>query len=160
MIHEAIYSARPDVGAVVHLHAPSMLAVSCLEDGLVLLEQNGAHFDGRVAYHDWEGLSDDRAEQARLGASLGPTAHTLLLRNHGALCTGTTVGQAFVRAWMLEKVCAVQLAVLASGARARRPADAVFAHAARQIDAAFPSGRDEWPALLRYWARHTTAARL
>ena len=30
VIHSAIYSSRPDVQAIVHLHTPSVTTVSCL----------------------------------------------------------------------------------------------------------------------------------
>ena len=46
VIHGALYSSRPDVHAIVHVHSPGVLAVSCLEDGLMLLDQNAAHFVG------------------------------------------------------------------------------------------------------------------
>ena len=34
IIHDAVYDARPDVKAVVHLHTPAAVAVSCLEQGV------------------------------------------------------------------------------------------------------------------------------
>lgn len=95
VIHEGIYRARPDVQAVVHLHTPSVTTVSCLAGGLQLFDQDGAQFasEGAVAYHDWEGLSDDIDEQSRIAAAFGPTAHTLIMRNHGACTVGDSVGQ-------------------------------------------------------------------
>lgn len=32
IIHAAVYDTRPDVGAIVHTHAPNLTAVACLQD--------------------------------------------------------------------------------------------------------------------------------
>jgi hypothetical protein len=40
VIHDAIYSRRPDAKAVVHLHTRAATAVSCLEGGFQCLDQN------------------------------------------------------------------------------------------------------------------------
>merc|ERR1711965_402605 len=59
VIHAAIYNARPDVHAIVHHPTPAVVAVACLAEGLQLLPQDGAAYPGPVAYHEWEGVSDD-----------------------------------------------------------------------------------------------------
>ena len=81
--------------------------MSCLADGLQLFDQDGAGFasDGAVGYHDWEGLSDDDDEKERIGAALGQVAHTLIMRNHGACTTGSTVGQVCVELALAGNVC-------------------------------------------------------
>ena len=33
VIHDAVYSARPDIKAIIHLHTPAATAISCLEEG-------------------------------------------------------------------------------------------------------------------------------
>lgn len=33
IIHDAIYSARPDIKAIIHMHTPAATAISCLEEG-------------------------------------------------------------------------------------------------------------------------------
>ena len=85
VIHSAIYKARPDVGAIVHHHSTAVVAVSCMRSGFRYLTQDAAAFYGKVAHYDWEGVSDDYDECARIAAALGPTAHTLIMRNHGAV---------------------------------------------------------------------------
>ncbi len=39
IIHDALYSSSPEVGAVVHVHSPAAKAVSCLEEGFIYLNQ-------------------------------------------------------------------------------------------------------------------------
>lgn len=153
VIHSAIYRGRPDVGAIVHHHTCATTSVACLADGLAFPTQDAAAFYGKVAYHDWEGVSDDYDECARIQAALGPTAHTLIMRNHGAITTGRTVAEAWVRYFYLERICRLQLATL--GQRLTRPSESVLQHAAAQFDgdSPFAHGRMEWPALRRLAAR-------
>jgi len=73
-------------------------------------------FSGQIAYHDFEGLAINEDERERLVADLG-TKSTLILRNHGALTVGRSVGEAFVMMWLLEHACKIQLSVMATGAK-------------------------------------------
>ena len=108
VIHEAIYDCgREDIRAVVHLHTRAAVAISCMEPGsFEFLDQNSTQFLGEIAYHEYEGLSDDAegeekrriAEDMRLG---GPSASVLVMRNHGYCTVGRTVGEAWTRAWCL-----------------------------------------------------------
>ncbi|MFI7226170.1 3-oxo-tetronate 4-phosphate decarboxylase [Nonomuraea angiospora] len=90
-LHAAFYRARPDAGAVVHLHSTHSVAVSC-HDGLDpddVLPPLTAYYVMRVGrlpllpYH------------APGDPALGPiaeraarTAHALLLANHGPIAAG------------------------------------------------------------------------
>lgn len=73
VIHGAVYSARPDVRSVIHLHTPAATAVSCLEGGFRPIAQDGAYFFERVATYDWDGLSDDASEGPAIGAAVSAT---------------------------------------------------------------------------------------
>ncbi len=147
VIHSAIHAARPDVHCVMHSHCPGGLAVSALADGLIPMVQDAMPFHNRVAYHDYEGLSTDTAECERLAADLGDRM-VMILRNHGLLTCGETVAEAFMHMYYLERACNVQMRVLASGRAYSLPPAEVVERAARQYEQ-FPSGRYEWPALLR-----------
>ena len=147
VIHSAIHAARPDLHCVMHSHAEAGLAVSVLKEGLLTMIQDGLPFHKQVAYHDYEGLSTDVAERERLAASLGDK-RVMILRNHGLLTCGATVGEAFMLMYYLERACKVQMQVLASGQDYDLlPADICEA-AASQYEL-FPHGKYEWPALLR-----------
>jgi ribulose-5-phosphate 4-epimerase/fuculose-1-phosphate aldolase len=147
VIHSAIHAARPDLHCVMHSHAEAGLAVSVLKDGLRTMIQDGMPFHDQVAYHDYEGLSTDVAERERLATSLGDK-RVMILRNHGLLTCGATVGEAFMLMYYLERACKVQMQVLASGQEYELlPAD-MCAAAASQYEL-FPHGKYEWPALIR-----------
>lgn len=109
ILHSAVYTACPEAAAVVHLHTPSVEAVSCLPEGLQAPE--GSVFDGRVAYHDWEGISDDPEECPRVVAAIRSVTSccAVLLRNHGAITWGQSVDEALQRYWQLDAACSDQL---------------------------------------------------
>jgi ribulose-5-phosphate 4-epimerase/fuculose-1-phosphate aldolase len=149
VIHGAMHKARADVNCVIHTHTPAGMTISALECGLLPLVQSAMRF-GSVAYHDFNGLSLDVAEQAALMAELGD-ADVMILRNHGLLAMGATIAAAFDTIYRLELVCKVQIAVLSCNAKVRRLPDAVVEETEglyRQY--VIPhAGRREWPALLR-----------
>ena len=147
IIHSAIHAARADVHCVMHSHPRAGLAVSVLEEGLLPMIQDAMPLYGRLSCHPYTGLAMDDAERRKLVASLGANK-AMILRNHGLLTCGETVGEAFMGMYYLERACRVQLDVLATGRPYGLPAPAVVEQAARQY-AHFPYGRFEWPALLR-----------
>jgi ribulose-5-phosphate 4-epimerase/fuculose-1-phosphate aldolase len=75
---------------------------------------------GRVAYYDCEGITDDPDECERIAAALGDK-NAMILRNHGLLAAGDTVGQAFALMRKLEESCAVQVMAQAGGAKLNIP---------------------------------------
>ena len=106
--HLAIYRARPDTRAVVHLHAPNAVAVSCLDDldADEPIPPLTPYFVMRVAplglvhYH--------RPGSDALADAVGRAAtdfECMLLRNHGHICTGASVADAAARAIELEETC-------------------------------------------------------
>ncbi len=147
VIHSAIHAARPDLHCVMHSHSEHGLAVSALKSGLIPMIQDAMPFYKQVAYHDYEGMSTEVAERQRLAASLGDKK-VMILRNHGILTCGATVGEAFILMYYLERSCRTQMQVLATGQEYTVPSDAVCAAAAGQYEI-FPHGKYEWPALLR-----------
>jgi ribulose-5-phosphate 4-epimerase/fuculose-1-phosphate aldolase len=112
VIHGAVHEAKPELQCVIHTHAPASMAVSSLKKGLLPMTQMAMRFD-RVAYHDYHGVALDLQERKSLVEDLGE-ADVMLLRNHGALAVGRTVGEAFNNLYRLEKACVAQL--LAQGA--------------------------------------------
>ncbi len=152
-IHSAVHAARPDVRCVLHTHTVAGVAVSSLEDGLLPLNQWSLQFHDRLAYHDYEGIALDLAERERLVADLG-SRHAMVLRNHGLLTCGRTVGEAFTLMFNLERSCRAQVAACGTGMRARTVEPALAEKTARQYedwDGDEPPAV-EWDAYLRLCA--------
>jgi ribulose-5-phosphate 4-epimerase/fuculose-1-phosphate aldolase len=131
-IHSAVHAARPDVTCVLHTHTVAGVAVSSQKQGLLPLNQWSAQFTDRLAYHDFEGIALDLDERARLVADLGDKS-VLILRNHGMLTCGRSVGEAFKLMYNLERSCRAQLAIQAAGAEISPLSAAVARKTAEQF---------------------------
>jgi len=149
IIHGAIHRTRKDIVCVMHTHSRAGLAVSCFEDGLQPIIQDAAIFYNRVSYHDWEGMSTESEECARLSKSLGKN-NVMILRNHGLLTCGTTIAEAFMLMYYLDRACKNQIDTMSTGMKLNVPSDNIMEFAAGQYDdPRFKLGKHEWPALLR-----------
>jgi ribulose-5-phosphate 4-epimerase/fuculose-1-phosphate aldolase len=149
VIHSAVLGARPDVGCVVHTHSHAGMAVAAVEQGLMPLNQKSMQFYDRIAYHDYEGISLDVDERARLAADLGQRNY-MILRHHGLLTCGRTVAEAFQACYNLEEACRIQVNTLSMHAKATTPPPEVCEHAARQYKGPTEAnGGTLWQALLR-----------
>jgi ribulose-5-phosphate 4-epimerase/fuculose-1-phosphate aldolase len=148
-IHSAVHAARPDAQCVIHLHTVAGTAVSCQSQGLLPLNQTAMLFNGRVAYHDYEGIALDLDERERLVRDLGDK-RAMLLRNHGTLAVGTSCADAFQTMYFLERACAIQVAAQAGDVPLQVPQAPVQDTVTRQT-ASFGDIADRllWPALLR-----------
>ena len=146
-LHGAVHAARPDVACVMHLHNANAIAVGIQENGLLPMTQHAMRLCGQIAYHDYEGPNFGPLECGRLVVRLR-TRPAMMLRNHGSLVCGRSIGEAFVLMAALDKACAMQLLAQASGARLHTPPAAVCRQA--QIDMAGDEETQlEWAAWLR-----------
>lgn len=150
VIHGAVHAARADANCVIHLHTVESVAVSCQRDGLLPLQQGALMIAHDVAYHDYEGVALDVDERARLNAHLGDRNY-MILRNHGLLTVGTSVGEAFVRAYSLQRACQIQIAAQSGGAPLTIPAAEVRNKVTQQSRPKGPSRSTilAWSALMR-----------
>ncbi len=149
VLHSAIHAARHEVVCVIHTHTWANMAVSALEGGLLPMTQTAMRFL-KIGYHDYQGVVLDTAEQASVVRDLGGS-EALILRNHGALTVGRTVGEAFNWMHRLELACRSQLAAQATGREmvAVPPPVLEATWNNYQRGTRRPYGLMEWPALLR-----------
>ncbi|XP_075071821.1 gamma-adducin isoform X2 [Mixophyes fleayi] len=110
--HAAIYSTRPDVRCVIHIHTPATAAVSSMKCGILPISQE-ALLLGDVAYYNYQGSLDEQQERIQLQKVLGPSAKVLVLRNHGVLALGETLEEAFHYIFNVQLACEVQVHALA-----------------------------------------------
>ena len=159
VIHSAIHGSVDDAHCVMHTHTTTGLAVACLKEGLSPHNFYGAMLHGQVAYHEFEGITVEPEERARLLESIGDK-RAVILRNHGLLAWGPSVPEAFVMLWTLQRACDVQIAASAAGAinpirpevfpqtvreggpAEKRTCEDVFAAMQRLVDARDSSYRD------------------
>ena len=112
--HGAIHATHTHAHCVMHVHTTPTLAVCCLEQGLSFTNFYAAQLWGKVAYHDFEGITVRLDEGRRILASAGDCP-VLLLRNHGPVVMGSTLAQAFNLMWLVQRACEVQLASQSMG---------------------------------------------
>ncbi|MEW6633184.1 MAG: class II aldolase/adducin family protein [Pseudomonadota bacterium] len=147
VIHSAVHDARPEVACVMHTHSRGGQTISALQCGLLPLCQEAMLYYDALAYHDYEGLSDDVDEKDRIARSLGDKDQ-MVLRNHGLLTVGRNVAEAYWRMYQLELACLLQVEVLSTGQDYTIPPHEVCLKARQQYIDGKP-GFYEWPALLR-----------
>ena len=149
VLHSAVHRARHEVACVIHTHTAAGMAVASLECGLLPLSQTAMRFL-KIRYHDYQGVVLDTAEQDSLVRDLGD-GEALILRNHGLLTCGRTVGEAFNWMHRLELACRSQLAAMATGAKLMPVPQKVLdeTYMNYQPQTRRPYGLMEWPALLR-----------
>ncbi|GMH58987.1 hypothetical protein TL16_g02733 [Triparma laevis f. inornata] len=156
IIHSAVYSARKDVNAIVHLHTPNAVAVGCLERGFEALTQDGSFFYEKIATHEWEGVSDDPEEGPRIGEAVMkvPNCNILLMPNHGFCTFGSSVREAWVQAFYFEKACETLIMTLNTGQAIKWPKEVTMRKSAAQnYSDMFRPGTCEWDALVRLYER-------
>ncbi|MBS0447567.1 MAG: class II aldolase/adducin family protein [Proteobacteria bacterium] len=148
--HGKIHEMVPGAHCVMHVHTTPTMAVCCLDDGLSYTNFYAAQLYGKVAYHEFEGITVHADEGARiLDSAAGKPV--LLLRNHGPVTTGATLAQAFGLMWLLNRACEVQLATLSMG-KPRSIAEPVLEACVRdslQYDPRYGAGQDAFDALQR-----------
>jgi ribulose-5-phosphate 4-epimerase/fuculose-1-phosphate aldolase len=161
----------------MHVHTTPTMAVCCLDEGLSFSNFYAAQLYGKVAYHEFEGitvhldegrriLASARANAGQLPSSpaaLGGQAQpaqprglqdvkpVLLLRNHGPVTIGFSLANAFGLMWLLQRACEVQVTSQAMG-RLRPIAVPVLEGCVRDslnFDPKFGAGQDAFDAMQR-----------
>ncbi len=148
-LHGGVLSARPDVNCAVHVHTETGMAISGLKHGLRMVSQAAVRFHNRVGYHDYEGITEDFGERARINKALSSN-RALILRNHGLLTVGKTAREAFVLMKSLIEAAHIQLTMEATGgALVEIPAEICekTAHQYEHHDSG--RGSADWPAYQR-----------
>ncbi|MBX3643550.1 MAG: class II aldolase/adducin family protein [Rubrivivax sp.] len=113
--HSAIHGHLDQAHCVMHTHTTTGMAVACLEQGLTHDTFYGAQLQGRVAYHEFEGITVNPDERSRMLASIGDKP-CVILRNHGLLTWGHDLPEAFMWLWTLQRACDLQIAAGSVGA--------------------------------------------
>lgn len=155
-IHSAIHQVRHDAMCVLHLHTNETIAVASLEEGLLPLSQYAMFALASMSYHDYEGLAVNQDEKLRLQQDLGNN-NFMLLRNHGGLTLGKTIGDAFMHMYDLTRACQVQLQIMSTGMKPvlvdQSIVDGIKAQA-NIVHTGLTGGQKSWPAMVRKAYRH------
>jgi ribulose-5-phosphate 4-epimerase/fuculose-1-phosphate aldolase len=149
-IHSAIHAAREDAKCVLHVHSLNGVAVSAQRGGLLPISQQSIFVLSSLATHDYEGVALRDDEKPRLVRDLG-AKHFFLLKNHGLITIGEDVADAFVRLYIFESACTIQVRAQAGGGELIPVDPRIIETAQAQVTQVTrgAGGGLAWPGLLR-----------
>ena len=154
VIHSAVHMARHNVMCVFHTHTQAGVSVATQKHGLLPLTQHALSVLAHTGYHDYEGIAMDLDERARIANDLSEN-NILILRNHGLLTVGQTVGETFMWLYRAERACRMQIAFQQTGAQAMEISEELQnatyeRNRFNNSEQGYRTiGKLEWPALLR-----------
>jgi L-fuculose-phosphate aldolase len=123
-IHLEVLAARPDVGAVVHTHAPHAVAFAALDVPLRAISHQATLFTPPdvARFKETGDLILTQELGAKVAEALGDRNAALLV-NHGIVAVGADVPTAVLTAIILDRACQMQLLAMASGTLERWSSD-------------------------------------
>ena len=83
--------------------------------GLLAINLGSMGLQDKIAYYDCQGVTNEAEESDDIARALG-NKNVAILRNHGLLTCGPTMGHAFNHMRRLEMACETQVLAQASGA--------------------------------------------
>ena len=151
-IHAAIYKTRPDVRVVIHSHTPSILPFASSTVELRPMYHMADFLVPGVPVWDIrrsEGSIGMLVNTPRLGASLADALGdkaVALMRGHGAVIVGPSVGETVSRGVILDVNARVQSQAMALGGTLRylTPQDLGVPTSAPQAGSAYPRSWEAW----------------
>jgi ribulose-5-phosphate 4-epimerase/fuculose-1-phosphate aldolase len=115
-LHRAVYAARPDVHSAMHAHPVHTKAWSALRRLLDPINQEACIFYGcHAIFDEYGGPFSDEREAPKVAATLDGGNIAVVLRNHGLLTVGVSVGSAAYRFMIFDRSVRAQLIAEAAG---------------------------------------------
>lgn len=123
-LHLAIYRRRADVGAIVHTHSPCVSALSVMRRPLrPIIDEMVVYFGGTVEVAEYAFTGTAKLGENVVRA-LGDRAG-VLLSNHGNVCVGGDLAEAFQVALTMESTARIYLHCLEAGGARALPEDSL-----------------------------------
>ena len=125
-MHLAVYRSRPEVGAIVHTHAPYVTALSVLRRPLPpLMDEMVLYLGGSIEVADYAFTGTD-AVGTNVVRTLGDRTG-VLLANHGNVCVGRDLAQALHVAVVMESCARMYVEALKLGEPVELPKESLAA---------------------------------
>jgi len=100
--HNAIYEARPDIGAVIHAHPPALVSFSIvrkLPDTSIIPQAK--YLCGKIGYAPYE-MPGSAALGKSIAGEFEKGFNAVIMENHGTVVAGKDLSDAFMRFETLE----------------------------------------------------------
>lgn len=124
-IHRAVLNKKSSVGAIIHSHSPYATAVSCLHQTIpVFVEDMAQIIGGEVRCTRYVPAGQHKKIAEEVADTIGEE-DAVLLANHGVVCCGRNLEEAFVASQIMEKAALMMLAAGGPGRVVPIPAESV-----------------------------------
>ena len=114
-LHTQIYRRRPEIGAIVHTHPMESLVFACMGEEIPLITDAAVMTLRDTVRTAPYGLPGSKELAENCAEALGETAKAVLLANHGAVCLGLDLEDAFKTARVLELTAELCVKIRAAG---------------------------------------------
>lgn len=131
--HCAIYKNKPNINCILHTHSQYGVAVSNLEEDLLLLDQIAMMFHNNIGYHDFSTLFINDSLQYKLSEDLNKN-HCAILKNHGLISVGNSIAEAFWFHYYLESTCKIHVLTRSMGSKIKFPQKQIVADTAAKYE--------------------------
>jgi len=108
-VHQAVYKARENAGAVIHFHSPAVVLLSVVGQTVQPMHNYSAIFYEGVPVFEGTGQVESPERAGEIAQLLG-TAKAVILRGHGAVVVGQSIREACILALYLEESARLQVA--------------------------------------------------
>jgi ribulose-5-phosphate 4-epimerase/fuculose-1-phosphate aldolase len=134
----------------MHTNTTAGMGLACTRSWLSMSNFYSVQLHGKLAYHDFEGITVHADEGPRLIRSIGDKP-AVILRNHGLLAWGDTLPRTFAVLWLLNRACEIQLASTSMGPVIEIPEEIQVkcTRDSLQFNPRFGAGQDVFDALTR-----------
>ena len=108
-IHRGVLNKKNNLGAIIHSHSPYATAVSCLHRRIPpFVEDMAQIIGGQVDCTRYVPAGQHKKIADEVAQTIGE-ANAVLLANHGVLCGGRDLEEAFIASQILEKAALMML---------------------------------------------------
>jgi L-fuculose-phosphate aldolase len=109
-IHRALLNKKSNIGAVIHSHSPYATAMSCLHRPIPpFVEDLVQIIGGQVNCTRYVPAGQHKKIAEEVANTIGEE-NAVLLANHGVICCGRDLAEAFVASQIVEKAALMMLA--------------------------------------------------
>ncbi|MBO1031582.1 class II aldolase/adducin family protein [Tessaracoccus sp. SD287] len=102
-LHTALYEARPDANAVVHIHPQFTLLLTALGHQIRFITQDHAFYVGSYGFTKYYTNGSDELAQTAADQVRDGTHDVVVLGNHGIAVVGDSVESAYRKALNMEE---------------------------------------------------------
>ena len=132
-VHRAIYRKYNHVYCILHTHSNYGVAVSNLDQELLMLDQIAMLFYNKIGYHNFDRLFiKDNGQEQLLADMQGKQC--MILKNHGLITVGNSIAQAFWFHYYLELTCKNHILTTSSGSKIHFPDEEVVKQTAAKYE--------------------------